>query len=85
MKAYRVIWAGMPDVNVMIAATKPGRARYTVLLMLQDVRRDAKITQISARRAPEYDDLAAEKPRDGQRIFQVDAGAFETGGFWEPL
>ena len=83
MKAYRIEWNEMPGIEVLIAATTAGRARYTGFLMASDVRRTANITQFRARRAPEYDHLAT-NGKDGARIFQVDEAAFRAPSSLEP-
>ena len=84
MKAYAVTWIQMPDVQVFFAASTPGKASYSAFLMLRDTRRDARITDLRTRRAPEWDHLAELKTCDGQRIFEVDAGAFTEPHYLGP-
>lgn len=64
MKAYRCIWSGMPDIVAYYAGQTASSARYNAYRVLDDIRRDVQITEISVTRAPEYDHLAQNKPSE---------------------
>jgi len=72
MKAYRCIWSGMPDIVAYYAGQTASSARYNAYRVLDDIRRDVKITEISVTRAPEYDHLAQNKP-DEHREYHISA------------
>ena len=62
MKAWRIVWPGLPDeVGIYIASTA-GKARAMAHRQLHEAGYKGRWTELRVRRAPEYDRWAERQP-----------------------
>jgi len=71
LKAYAITWNAFPSIQAIYAAETAGKAKYLAFLNIQDLQRTAKIIDLSAHRAPKYDDYANNHALVG-KVFQSD-------------
>lgn len=81
-KAYRVVWSGIPSIETYVAAENVGFAKTFLMCEIKKSDFTLQYTEISARRAREFDNLAA---ACGQlkTLGQKDAATGEVSGCCE--
>ena len=66
LKAFAVVWSGMPDETAHYAAETAGKARYLAFSSIRDyVARDVQFSQLKVKRVPNYDAIAKDRPKPG--------------------
>lgn len=59
MKAFRIVWSGIPEESGIYIAATAAKAKAIALRHLEDVGYRGTFAQLKCRRAPEYDAWAA--------------------------
>lgn len=60
LKAYKIIWSKMPNVEAWYIGATAGKAKYEAFKSIHDMDHTAKITQLRALREPRLDCIIPE-------------------------